>query len=273
MNDVKWYGKLYIGILIAILYIPILFLMVYSFNSAGNMIHFEHFTLEHYQTLFQDDRLMSVIFNTIAIALLAASISTVIGTFGAIALYYLRNKKFKVTLLTLNNVLMVSSDVVIGASFLIMFTAIGHFTGLGLGFSTVLASHIAFCIPIVVIIVLPQLYEMNDNMLNAARDLGANELQLLSSVIIPNIMPSIIGGFFMALTYSLDDFTVSFFVTGNGFSVLSVEVYAMARKGISMEINAISTILFVAILIGIIGYYAIQHFVKRQKMVKRGVNE
>ena len=114
---------------------------------------------------------------------------------------------------------------------------------------------------------------MNDNMLNAARDLGANESQLLSSVIIPNIMPSIIGGFFMALTYSLDDFTVSFFVTGNGFSVLSVEVYAIARKGISMEINAISTILFVAILIGIIGYYAIQHFVKRQKMVKRGVNE
>lgn len=114
---------------------------------------------------------------------------------------------------------------------------------------------------------------MNDNMLNAARDLGANESQLLSSVIIPNIMPSIIGGFFMALTYSLDDFTVSFFVTGNGFSVLSVEVYAMARKGISMEINAISTILFIVILLGIIGYYLMQHFVKCQKTVKRGVSE
>ena len=86
----KWYGKLYIGILLAILYIPIFFLMFYSFNSAGNMIHFEHFTLEHYQSLFQNDHLMSVIFNTIAVALLAASISTVIGTFGAIAIYYLR---------------------------------------------------------------------------------------------------------------------------------------------------------------------------------------
>ena len=153
-----------------------------------------------------------------------------------------------------------------------MFTAIGHFTGLGLGFSTVLASHIAFCIPIVVIIVLPQLYEMNDSMLNAARDLGATESQLLSSVVIPNIMPAIIGGFFMALTYSLDDFTVSFFVTGNGFSVLSVEVYAMARKGISMEINAISTILFGVIVVGVIGYYAIQHLVQRKKHPKRGVN-
>ena len=124
-----------------------------------------------------------------------------------------------------------------------MFTAIGHLTGLGLGFGTVLASHIAFCIPIVVIVVLPQLNEMNNNILNA-RDLGATESQIFGRVLIPNLMPSIIGGFFMALTYSLDDFTVSFFVTGNGFSVLSVEVYAMARKGISMEINAISTILF-----------------------------
>ncbi|KGF28442.1 MULTISPECIES: ABC transporter permease [Staphylococcus] len=269
----KWYGKLYIGILLAILYIPIFFLMFYSFNSAGNMIHFEHFTLEHYQSLFQNDRLMSVIFNTISVALLAAAISTIIGTFGAISLYYLRNKKFKVTLLTLNNVLMVSSDVVIGASFLIMFTAIGHLTGLGLGFGTVLASHIAFCIPIVVIVVLPQLYEMNNNILNAARDLGATESQILGHVLIPNLMPSIIGGFFMALTYSLDDFTVSFFVTGNGFSVLSVEVYAMARKGISMEINAISTILFAAIVLGIIGYYAIQHTVKRRQLTKRGVNQ
>ncbi|MDH9920513.1 ABC transporter permease [Staphylococcus hominis] len=268
----KWYGKLYIGILLVVLYLPIFFLMFYSFNSAGNMVHFEHFTLEHYQTLFQDDHLMSVIFNTIAVALLSAAVSTIIGTFGAISIYYLRNKKFKLTLLTLNNVLMVSSDVVIGASFLIMFTALGHIFGLGLGFGTVLASHIAFCIPIVVILVLPQLYEMNHNMLNAARDLGATESQVLGRILLPNLMPAIIGGFFMALTYSLDDFTVSFFVTGNGFSVLSVEVYAMARKGISMEINAISTILFLAIVLGIIGYYALQNTLKRRS-AKRGAIE
>lgn len=265
----KWYGKLYIGILIAVLYIPILFLMFYSFNSAGNMIHFEHFTLAHYLSLFNNDRLLSVIFNTIAVALLAAAIATVVGTMGAIALYHLRNKKLKISLLTLNNVLMVSSDVVIGASFLIMFTAIGHFTGLGLGFITVLISHIAFCIPIVVIIVLPKLYEMNAHTLDAARDLGATELQVLNKVMLPHLFPAILGGFFMALTYSLDDFTVSFFVTGNGFSVLSVEVYAMARKGISMEINAISTILFITIIICILGYYLIQKIIKRNKALKQ----
>ncbi|MFA1371908.1 ABC transporter permease, partial [Staphylococcus aureus] len=114
-------------------------------------------------------------------------------------------------------------------------------------------------------------YEMNNNMLNAARDLGATEPQLLSNIIIPNILPSIIGGFFMALTYSLDDFTVSFFVTGNGFSVLSVEVYAMARKGISMEINAISTLLFAVIVLGILGYYLIQYVINKKKLIKRGV--
>lgn len=267
----KWYGKLYLGLLIAVLYIPILFLMVYSFNAEGNMIHFKGFTLEHYQTLFQDDRLMSILFNTIAVALLAASISTVIGTMGAIALYYLRNKRLKLTFLTLNNVLLVSSDVVIGASFLIMFTAIGHFTGLGLGFFTVLISHIAFCIPIVVIIILPQLYDMNQNMFVAAKDLGASDWQVLQRIMLPNLMPAVIAGFFMALTYSLDDFTVSFFVTGNGFSVLSVEVYAMARKGISMEINAISTLIFAVIMIGLLVYYLIQRSSKRRIALKRGV--
>ncbi|MHD0398073.1 ABC transporter permease [Staphylococcus simulans] len=266
-----WYGKVYLWLLVIGLYVPIVFLMVYSFNSGGNMLHFESFTLEHYQSLFQDERLMAILFNTIAVALLAAAVSTVIGTFGAIALYHLRKKRLKLTLLTLNNVLLVSSDVVIGASFLIMFTAIGHFTGMGLGFWTVLISHIAFCIPIVVIIVLPQLYDMNHNMFVAARDLGATEWQILNRVMIPNLMPAIMAGFFMALTYSLDDFTVSFFVTGDGFSVLSVEIYAMARKGISMEINAISTLIFGVIMMGVIVYYMIQRYSKRRLSIKRGV--
>ncbi len=267
----KWYGKTYLYTLLVVLYLPIFFLMLYSFNSAGNMTHFEGFTLEHYQALFQNKHLLQVVFNTIAVALLAASIATIIGVFGALLLYQLRNQTLKMSLLTLNNVLMVSSDVVIGASFLIMFTAIGHFTGYGLGFTSVLISHIAFCIPIVVIIVLPKLYEMNDSIMNAARDLGATEFQLLSKVLIPHIMPGIIGGFFMALTYSLDDFTVSFFVTGNGFSVLSVEIYAMARRGVSMEINAISTIVFALIMVGLISYQLIQRHKQKKQSSKRGV--
>ncbi|NJH65965.1 ABC transporter permease subunit [Staphylococcus agnetis] len=265
----KWIGKSYLIGLLIVLYLPILYLMFYSFNSEGNMVHFGGFTLEHYVTLFNNKRLLEVVFNTIAVALIAAAISTIIGVFGALMLYQIRNQSLKISFLTLNNVLMVSSDVVISASFLIMFTAIGHVTGFGLGFTSVLVSHIAFCIPIVVIIVLPKLYEMNESILDAGRDLGASDFQVLSRIVIPQLMPGIIGGFFMALTYSLDDFTVSFFVTGNGFSVLSVEVYSMARRGISMEINAISTILFLIIMLGLVIYQWLKKHNQRTMNHKR----
>ena len=157
------------------------------------------------------------------------------------------------TTLALNNVLMVSPDVIIGASFLIFFTALG----IGLNFGSVLLSHIAFSIPIVVLMVLPRLNEMDTSLIDAARDLGANSWQVFSNVLIPAIMPGIFSGMFMALTYSLDDFAVTFFVTGNGFSTLSVEIYSRARQGIDLEINALSTVmfLFVLLLVGI--YYFI----------------
>ena len=131
--------------------------------------------------------------------------------------------------------LIVSPDVVIGASFLILFTMIG----VKLGFTSVLISHVAFSIPIVVLMVLPKLLEMNPNLIDAAQDLGASKREVLTRVIIPYIQPGIFAGFFMAFTYSLDDFAVTFFVTGNGFSTLSVEIYSMARAGISLTINAI----------------------------------
>lgn len=265
----KLSGKIYFTIVMIFLYLPIFFLIFYSFNSAGNMTHFKGFTFEHYTSVFQNKRLLVIIVNTIAVALLAASISTLIGICGAIGIYYMKNKKIKVGLLTLNNILMVSSDVVIGSSFLLLFTVVGHFTGMGLGFWSVLVSHIAFCVPIVVLLVLPKLYDMNPSMINAAKDLGATSWQTLIKVIIPHILPGAIGGFFMALTYSLDDFTVSFFVTGSGFSVLSVEVYSMARKGITMEINAISTLLFLLVMFIIVSYYFIKRS-QQQRISKKG---
>ncbi|EAK8955943.1 ABC transporter permease subunit, partial [Listeria monocytogenes] len=137
----------------------------------------------------------------------------------------------KNSLLSLNNVLIVSPDVIIGASFLIFFTILG----VKLGFISVLVSHIAFSIPIVVLMILPKLQEMSPTLMDAARDLGASQWQVLSKVILPYIMPGVLAGFFMALTYSLDDFAVTFFVTGNGFSTLAVEIYSRARQGISLS--------------------------------------
>lgn len=134
-----------------------------------------------------------------------------------------------------------------------MFTIVG----IKLGFSSVLLSHIAFSVPIVVIMVLPKLQEMSSTLIDAAKDLGASNFNVLTKVILPYITPGIFAGFFMALTYSLDDFAVTFFVTGNGFSTLSVEIYSMARQGVSLTINALSTILFLFTILLVIGYYFI----------------
>ena len=144
---------------------------------------------------------------------------------------------------------------------MIFFTALG----IGLNFGSVLLSHIAFSIPIVVLMVLPRLNEMDYSLIDAARDLGANSWQVFSHVLIPTIMPGIFSGLFMALTYSLDDFAVTFFVTGNGFSTLSVEIYSRARQGIDLEVNALSTVmfLFVLLLVGI--YYFITTKKSRRK--------
>ncbi|AQL55948.1 ABC transporter permease [Abyssicoccus albus] len=243
----------FLALIVFVLYFPILFLAFYSFNSAGNMTSFEGFTLEYYRNVLTDDRLMSIIFNTLSIALISSSIATIFGLSGALMLYLIRSKHMRSTYLSINNILIVSPDVIIGSSFLILFM----YLGIQLGFMSVLLSHIAFSIPIATLMILPKLYEMNDEMINAAIDLGASKLDVLTKIVLPNIKPGLIAAFLMSLTYSLDDFAVSFFVTGNGFSVLSVEIYSMARKGITMEINAISTLLFVIVMILIAIYYMV----------------
>ncbi|MFA9468089.1 ABC transporter permease [Streptococcus sp. E24BD] len=248
----KKLANLYLGLVFVILYAPIVYLIVYSFNAGGDMNAFSGFTLEHYGTMFGDSRLMLILVETFFLAFLSALLATVIGTFGAITIYQLRQSSQN-ALLAANNVLMVAPDVMIGASFLLLFT----FLGFQLGMVSVLLSHVAFSIPIVVLMVLPRLKEMNDDMINAAYDLGASRFQMMKEVMLPYLTPGIIAGYFMAFTYSLDDFAVTFFLTGNGFSTLAVEIYSRARKGISLEINALSTIVFLFSILLVIGYYFI----------------
>ncbi|MFC0234051.1 ABC transporter permease [Vagococcus entomophilus] len=268
----KWrWSNIYLLLIFALLYIPIFYLIFYSFNKSGSMTHFEGITLEHYHTLFEDTRLLGIVIVTFLLAFLSALIATLIGTFGAMAIYYTKKRQMRTTLLSLNNILMVSPDVIIGASFLIFFT----FLGLKLGFSSVLMAHIAFSIPIVVLMVLPKLQEMNDSMIDAARDLGAGNWAVIRKVIFPYIAPGIIAGYFMAFTYSLDDFAVTFFVTGNGFSTLSVEIYSRARQGINLEINALSTLLFLFSMLLVIGYYFVSqdNLTKKQKKRRKEQSE
>ncbi|WP_223067336.1 ABC transporter permease [Paenibacillus caui] len=256
MTEKNRMGRLYLMILFAVLYAPIFYLMYYSFNSGGSMHGFEGFTLEWYQEVFQDTRLIIIVINTVVIALLSATIATIIGVIGALAIDRIRRKRLKNAILSLNNVLIVSPDVIIGASFLILFTI----AGIKLGFVSVLLSHIAFSVPIAVLMILPRLQEMSPTLVDAARDLGASRRDVLAKVILPFISPGILTGFFMALTYSLDDFAVTFFVTGSGYSTLSVEIYSRARAGVSLSINALSTLIFLFTILLVIVY----HFVTRK---------
>lgn len=245
------FANIFLVFIFFILYAPIFYLIFYSFNSGGTMSGFEGFTLEWYQELLTDTRLLIIVLNTLVIALLSAVLATIIGVLGAIGIKAYKNRQTQNSLLALNNVLIVSPDVIIGASFLILFTM----AGIQLGFYSVLLSHIAFSIPIVVLMVLPKLMEMSPSLVDAARDLGASRWNVLTKVILPYITPGIFAGFFMALTYSLDDFAVTFFVTGNGFSTLSVEIYSLARRGISLNINALSTLLFLVTILLVVIYY------------------
>lgn len=261
MGKSKKFATIYLIAVFAILYAPIFYLIFYSFNSGGSMHHFESFTFDWYKEVFEDTRLLIIVLNTLIIALLSAAISTILGVMGALAINHMKKRRVKNTLLTLNNVLIVSPDVIIGASFLILFTI----AGIQLGFTSVLLSHIAFSVPIVVIMVLPKLNEMSPTLIDAARDLGANSWGVLTKVILPFITPGIFAGFFMALTYSLDDFAVTFFVTGNGYSTLAVEIYSRARQGVSLSINALSTMLFLFTILLVVGYYFITQSSQRSK--------
>lgn len=252
----KKLSNLYLAFVFIVLYLPIFYLIGYAFNAGDDMNSFTSFSLSHFETMFGDGRLMLILVQTFLLAFLSALIATVIGTFGAIYIYQSR-KKYQEAFLSLNNILMVAPDVMIGASFLILFTQLKF----SLGFLTVLSSHVAFSIPIVVLMVLPRLKEMNNDMIHAAYDLGASQFQMFKEIMLPYLTPSIIAGYFMAFTYSLDDFAVTFFVTGNGFSTLSVEIYSRARKGISLEINALSALVFLFSIILVVGYY----FISREK--------
>lgn len=252
----KKFAKIYLGIAFILLYFPIFYLMSYAFNKSGDMNEFTGFTLEYFANMFGDSRLMLILSQTFFLAFLSSLIATVIGTFGAIFIHQSKHK-WQNALLSINNILMVAPDVMIGASFLLLFTIVGF----QLGFVSVLLSHVAFSIPIVVLMVLPRLKEMNPDMISAAYDLGATQGQMMRSIMLPYLTPAIIAGYFMAFTYSLDDFAVTFFVTGNGYSNLSVEIYSRARQGISLEINALSTLVFLFSIVLVIGYY----FISREK--------
>lgn len=239
------FSSVYSAIVFVFMYAPIVILMVQSFNNSKSRNQWAGFTLRWYEELLSDRGLMSALRNTLVIALLSATIATIIGTFAAIGIYYMKNGLFKSSLINITYLPMLNPDIVTGISLLLFFTAMG----ISLGYKTLLLAHITFNIPYVVLSVMPKLKQMNPHSYEAALDLGMKPFPAICKVIIPEIKSVIASGFILGITMSIDDFIISYFTTGVGVSTLSLEIYNAAKRGISPKINALSTIMFTTVLL------------------------
>ncbi|MCD8179038.1 MAG: ABC transporter permease [Tannerellaceae bacterium] len=242
-------GRAYLWFLLLILYAPILIIMIFSFTEAKVLGNWTGFSTKLYTSLFSGGvhrSLISAIWNTLAIAGIAATISTLLGSIAAIGIFNLRNRS-RQAIGFVNSIPILNPDIITGVSLFLLFVTFG----ISQGFTTVVLAHITFCTPYVVLSVLPRLKQMNQNIYEAALDLGATPWQALRKIIVPEIRPGMISGFILAFTLSIDDFAVTIFTIGNeGLETLSTYIYADARKGgLTPELRPLSTIIFVTVLL------------------------
>ena len=241
--------KIYLGFILLLLYAPILTLIVLSFNSSKTRSKWGGFSGKWYVALFQNEDIMNALYTTLIIALLSALIATIIGTAAAIGIQAL-HAKFRTVMMGITNIPMLNADIVTGISLMLLFIACRTlFPQFSLGFTTVLLAHITFNIPYVILSVTPKLKQTNKYTYEAALDLGASPIYAFFKVVLPDIFPGISSGFLLAFTMSLDDFVITHFTTGAGVHTLSTKIYSEVRKGIKPEMYALSTLLFVSVLV------------------------
>lgn len=236
-------SKIYMAIMIIFFYLPIVYTIIFSFNSSRSLTKFGGFSLQWYEKMFHDSTMMQSIFYTIIIALLATLISTIAGTITAIGLSK-SNRILKGIVEQINDLPIMNPEIVTGIGLLMFFSALG----VKKGFMTLLLAHIMFCIPYVILSVAPKLRSLDPNLADAALDLGATPWQALIKVIVPQIMPGIVSGALIAFTMSFDDFIISYFVTGNGVNNISILVYTMSKR-VNPSINALSSIIILIITV------------------------
>ena len=265
-------SRLFIGLTFLFLYLPIFFLIVFSFNAGDSSAVWRGFSLDWYRALFQNRLIMESLYTTLLVSLLATAIATAAGTFAAIGLYSL-SKRRRDALLVVNDIPMMNADIVTGVSLCLFFVA--FFQGWGafaqwfntiqsaielpprlhLGFGTMLLAHIAFNIPYVILNVAPKLRQMDKNLVDAAQDLGCTWMQAFFKVILPEIKPGIVSGALIAFTMSFDDFIISYFTAGSATSTLAMTIYGMTKKRVTPEVNAVSTLLFLSVLVLLVVKY------------------
>ena len=243
-------SKVFTALIMIFLFAPIVILLVFSFNEAKSLSVFSGFSLYWYRELFRDSETLNAVKNTLVLAVCAAAISTVMGTAAAVGIDKLRNRYLHAVMDTVTNIPMINPEIITGISLMLMFVFVGRLFGAAtsLSFWTMLIAHVTFCLPYVILQVLPKLQQMDKSLPEAAMDLGCTPLRAFLKVEIPEILPGIVTGMIMAFTLSLDDFVISYFTTGNGFQTLPIRIYNMTKKTVTPKMYALATIIFFVIL-------------------------
>ena len=242
----KTASKIYTAIIFVFLFAPIAVLLVFSFNEGKSLSVFTGFSLKWYRELLRDTDTLQALKNTIILAFAATAISTVMGTAAAVGINRLRSRWYKAAMNTVTNIPMTNPDIITGISLMLMFVFVGRLFGAStsLNFWTMLIAHVTFCLPYVILQVLPKLQQMDKSLPEAAMDLGCTPLKAFLKVELPEIMPGIVTGAIMAFTLSLDDFVISYFTAGNGFTTLPIRIYGMTKKTVTPKMYALATIIF-----------------------------
>ena len=257
-------SRIFMGLIFLFLYAPILLMIVFSFNAGNSNVVWQGFSLRWYEQLFHDRAIIQSVYTTLLVSVLATAIATAAGTFAAVGFYSMR-RRTRTMLMNVNNIPMMNADIVTGVSMCLFFVAAFSLWGqaaewinaslgtdlptkLYLGFGTMLIAHITFNIPYVILSIMPKLRQMDKNLVDAAQDLGCTWMQAFWKVVVPEIKPGI-NGLLIAFTMSVDDFVISYFTAGSTTANLAMRIYAMTKKRISPEVNAISTLLFATVLI------------------------
>lgn len=247
----KHLQRLYLAFIFILLYIPILVLVLFSFNSTGNTGGFTGFSLYWYRELFSNPATFNALKNTLILAFASAAASTLIGTAAAVGIGKFKRKVTRGAILSVTNVPMMNPDIVTGISMMLLFVFVGTLLGAeeNLGFWTILIAHITFCLPYVILSVRPRVLQLNKSLTEAAMDLGCTPLKSFFKAELPSIMPGIVSGFIMAFTLSLDDFVISYFTTGADFQTLPLLIYSMTKKEVTPDIYALSALMIGAVLV------------------------
>ena len=243
-------SKIFTALVFLFLFAPIAILLVFSFNDAKSLSVLSGFSLRWYRELFRDQNTLESVRNTLVLAFSAMAVSTVVGTGAAVGIYRLRSRVLRTALNTVTDIPMTNPDIITGISLMLMFVFAGRLFGLAnsLSFWTMLIAHVTFCLPYVILQVLPRLNQMDQSLPEAAMDLGCTPLRAFFKATLPEILPGVLTGAIMAFTMSLDDFVISYFTSGAGFQTLPVRIYNMTKKTVTPKMYALATIIFFVIL-------------------------